>query len=85
MPQGQHALAFRHTDKEVHTFARQCANGWQLVSGTRSPGLGGACMVVIDAVEVVVLIVPAEAGKEHAKVQPGVGDASNGLPDGLQR
>ncbi len=41
-------------------------------------------MVVVDAVQVVVFVVPAETGEEHAKVQPGIGDSSDGLPDALQ-
>ena len=41
-------------------------------------------MVVVDAVQEVILVVPTEAGEEHAKVQPGVGDPGNGLPYALQ-
>jgi hypothetical protein len=35
-----------------------------------APGLGGALMQVVDAVQEVVLGVPAEGGKQSAKVQP---------------
>lgn len=47
------------------------------IGGHHIPALGGSRVQVVDAIQVVVLRVPAEAGKTHAKVQIRRVDAWN--------
>lgn len=56
----------------------------QLLRGI--PGLSLALMHVVDAVQKVVFIMPAEGAEQHAKVQPGIADSlHNFIQHGQQR
>ena len=50
-----------------------------------TPLLGSTVMVVVDAVEHVVLHVPAEGTEAHPDVEPGDNDALDGLVDVVEQ